>query len=141
LNREIQEVVPSFFHDDSPGSLAKQVSWIQESFDFNDDFIGKLTGIAQSDLASWKSGGSAHEKQLGEVRHFCKFMVHLLDMMNFDLSRARQIIDVKVPRHSALLPGQIPPWAGTTLREFLKARGPQALTWADVWIGVTGSSD
>jgi hypothetical protein len=142
----IEEVVPSYFHDGSAPALGKQVGWIQKKFDFDDSFVSALFASSKDDFENWKRGRPSRPLPVSTVREFCELFLHLLDLMDFDITRAKEFVDVEIPSspvpppYSFRLYPQVPPWAGTSLRHFLE-RYPERLVIADAWFSSIGSVD
>lgn len=127
-----------FFAGETEADLRQQVAWLGEHAGLDDAFFARMLRVGEDDLRAWREGtGRLDVAILGDLARFWDTMLHLLSYTNNDYTRLRALLShpVAPPRPDQRVPdGFLPPWAGTTLRAYLEARGRDAFGPVDEWV-------
>ena len=129
--------VPDFFQDESEESLRARVDWAERHLGLGDAFFAKLLGEDQSSFSTWRrklSAALAKNKE-GVLRDLWQTILHLLSFQNFDEQRVRTLLEqTAVARPEPVRSVFAPPWAESSLKEYLETYGPERLQKVDEWV-------
>jgi hypothetical protein len=125
--------VPDFFQEDSPQALRQKVSWLEESVPIDNSFFASLVGKTEREFDAWLWNYKADADVDEAIRDLWQTVVHLLSFVNFDRGRLRELFESTVPLvdREMLV---VPPWSGTSLRQYLEQGGARATADVDKWV-------
>lgn len=127
--------VEPFFSEDTNEALLSQVQWFQTRFSVNDDFFVDMLNLEKRTFGSWKydSGFLSKDKQK-LLNEFWEMLMHVMSFYDYDLGLVRLLFQQAGGERTSDVSPLDPPWAGTSLRNYLEKTGPQSIREANQWI-------
>jgi len=127
--------VPWFFQDDTEAALRAQVNWVTEKLGLDNYFFSELLNMEADEFPGWRAEHNtlSPERQI-ILDEFWHMILHLLSYLSFNTDLVRRMIfsmDDR-ERRSIRLPYE-PPWIGTSIKEYLEASGPDAISEVSRW--------
>jgi hypothetical protein len=136
MPKEGVEPMPPLFLDDTEDALIAQVNWLRENLRVPDRFFANLLNTNEQTVRQWRARkGKLAAVQQGHLRELWQMMLHILSFLNFDVTRARTMLNHKSQRVKSFirLPFD-PPWLGTSLKAYLEHTGATGVREVDRWI-------
>lgn len=128
--------VPDFFQDESEDALRSQVDWLEQHLGLEDSFFASLLRKDQGVFSAWrKTTTTLPADNIGILRDWWHTVLHLLSFQNFDEEKVRSLLERTAPAHPQTEePLFSPPWSASSLKEYLKTHGPDAIQEVDRWV-------
>jgi hypothetical protein len=128
--------VPDFFQDDSEEALRSQVEWLEQHLGLGNSFFARLLGEDERHFAAWRRASVALTRGKEEVlRDWWQTVLHLLSFQHFDEARVRALLGQTAPTRPQAGPSVFsPPWVGSSMKEYLESRGPDAIQEVGRWV-------
>ena len=127
--------IPDFFQDESEEALRFQVEWQAECLGLDDSFFAKLLPEENRIFSGWRRDADALTRVKEDVlRAWWQTVLHLLSFQNFDEERVRSLLEQRASMPPTVPSPFSPPWAGSSLKEYLESRGPDAIREVDRWV-------
>jgi hypothetical protein len=128
--------VPDYFQDEGDDALRSRVEWLGRQAGFEDAFFFGFLRVNETTFQRWLN----HSAPLNpgadvDLRALWRTVQHLLSFLNFDSQRVKTLLQHRVPEVSlGPVTNLAPPWAGSSLIEYLKEHGPHVLPEVDRWV-------
>jgi phytoene dehydrogenase-like protein len=128
--------VPDFFQDESEEALRSQALWLERHLGLEDTFFARLLRDDPSVFSAWKkSAGTLAGDKMDIWRDWWRTVLHLLSFQGFDLGKVRALLEQTAPaRPGGRQSVFSPPWAASSLKEYLESNGPDAIREVDRWV-------
>jgi hypothetical protein len=128
--------VPDYFQEDSEDALRSRVRWLENEIPLGASFLASVLRTDEKTLARWLERQAALPgEELAGLRQVWDMMMHILSFVNFDASRARQLLKHVAPAAGPLAQaGQTPPWAGSSIKTYLEEHGLRAVDDVSGWV-------
>lgn len=126
--------IEPFFNDDNIEAVRSQVQWFQHAFRVSDDFFVELLNIERREFTDWeKENGFLSKDKQDLLREFWQMTLHLMSFYDYDMVRLRELFQYQTERASSQSQFA-PPWAGSSLRNYLAKTGPRSIREVGLWI-------
>jgi hypothetical protein len=128
--------VPDYFQEDSEDALRSRVRWLETEVSLGDPFFARLLRTDEATFTRWKEHRAAlPRRELLGLREVWEMMMHVLSFVNFDSGRARRLLEY-VPSTASDQRGasQAPPWAGSSIKNYLQTHGPGGVDNVNRWV-------
>ncbi|MEK6299388.1 MAG: hypothetical protein AABO41_01600 [Acidobacteriota bacterium] len=127
--------VEPFFSEDTNDALLSQVQWFQDRFVVSDDFFVDMLNIEKTTFGSWKySSGLLSKDKQKLLSEFWEMLMHVMSFYDYDVGLVLLVFRQEGGARESAVSPLCPPWAGTSLRNYLEKTGPQAIREANQWI-------
>jgi hypothetical protein len=129
--------VESFFQNNTQEALLAQVNWVQKELRVPDQFFSNVLRIDDKVFLQWKTEHQPLPEDAQEqLRHFWRVLLHILSLLNFNLSLVRlMLVHTGNPEHApSSQSGFEPPWVGTSMKSYLEQKGSAGIEQVDRWI-------
>jgi hypothetical protein len=128
--------MPDFFQDEGDAALRSRVEWLVSQVGVQDPFFSKYLRVNETAFRQWRND-SAPLPPGSEValRALWRTIQHLFSFLNFDSQRVKTLLEHRVSGVSPVsLAGLAPPWAGSSLIDYLEEHGSHGLPEVDRWV-------
>ena len=123
-------IIPDVYDPD----VLSAVRWLQEHLPFSDEDLARLIGARTGLFSEWKTGAQAlTDSQMETLENLSLAINRLLSFYGF-----RRDLVVSVLEFHSDSPIQrsrfTPPWAGTSLKDYLLSHGAKGIAEVDSWV-------
>jgi len=110
------------------------VRWLQEHLPFSDEYLAQLIGASTDLFSEWKTGAQAlTDSQMETLGNLSLAINRLLSFYGF---RRDLIVSVLEFRSDSPIQRSrfTPPWAGTSLKDYILSHGAKGIAEVDSWV-------
>jgi hypothetical protein len=128
--------VPDYFQDEGAEALRARVEWLERQGGIRDAFLSRHLRIDETRFRQWRNRSAPLPPGSEvELRALWRTVQHLFSFLNFDAQRVKTLLRHRVPAGSpGPAAGFAPPWAGSSLIDYLEEHGPRVLPEVDRWV-------
>ena len=113
-----------------------RVGWLAAQAGFEDAFFSRYLRVNETAFRQWLNHSAPLPPGADvDLRALWRTVQHLLSFLNFDSQRVKTLLQHRVP---GVTPGQVtnvaPPWAGSSLIDYLNEHGAHVLPEIDRWV-------
>ena len=132
----VPATVPDFFQEEAADALRCQVDWLAREIGVADSCFARIVGTDGATFSRWRvRAGELPPDGEETLRHLWRTVLHLLSFLNFDEIPVRDLFRQTVPGRP---PGDeapvTPPWAGSSLTDYLERGQSGALAKVEAWV-------
>jgi TIR domain len=128
--------MPDYFQNEGDDAQRSRVGWLGLQAGLEDAFFSRYLRVNETAFEQWLNHSALLPPGADvDLRALWRTVQHLLSFLNFDSQRVKTLLLHRVPGVS---PGQVtsiaPPWAGSSLIDYLEENGAQVLPEIDRWV-------
>jgi hypothetical protein len=132
----LNQPVPDYFQEDTEEALRSRAQWLATELSWRQPFFAQLLQTDEPTFAGWQAHqATLSAEQLQTLRELWEMMLHVLSFVNFDLGRARQLLEhVPAPQTPGREESDTVAWSGSSIQAYLQAHGRKAVAEVNYWI-------